>query len=152
MYFFRTMILIIGEIMNNAKERLCQSYGSDPQIGARSVTPYQYPQTRRVKISFHSKNVFFGIAVRSWWESWQARKTNGKGGSGYVKNKSLSEMRQLSEEHVFVLTHCNVHPSSNICPAHLRAIRCQFLLSTCPTRNNLHFLYGDPKMLKSARA
>ena len=97
------------------EERLCQSYGSDPQIGARTVTPQQYPLTRRVKISFHSKNVFFGIAVRSWWESWQARKTNGKGGSGSVKNKSLSEMRQLSEEHVFVLTHCNVHPSSNIC-------------------------------------
>ena len=37
-------------------------------------------------------------------------------------------------------------------PAHGRAIRCESLLSAFPTRKNVRFRHGDPKMQKSARA
>ena len=31
-------------------------------------------------------------------------------------------------------------------PEHLRAIQCESLLSTLPTRNDVRFLYCEPKM------
>ena len=37
-------------------------------------------------------------------------------------------------------------------PTHLRAIRCESLLSTFPTRNKVRILHGEPKIPKSTRA
>ena len=45
-------------------------------------------------IPFHSMDVFSGIVECSWKAPWQARKTNGEGGCGHVKNNTLTEMRK----------------------------------------------------------
>ena len=71
---------------------------------------------------------FSGIVVRSWRKSWQARKTTGEGGRGHVKSNTQSAMRKPLDEHVFVLSQCNVHQFQHICEqdgAHLCCPRCQ---------------------------
>ena len=60
-----------------------------------------------MKIAFQSKDVFSGIVVRSWCESWQARKTKSEGGCGHVMNTTLRVMRKPLDDHVSVQKHCN---------------------------------------------
>ena len=69
-------------------------------------------------------------------------------GCGHVKNNVLSVVRKSLDEPVFCPDTLQRPPV----PTHLRALRDKMVLSTFLFRNNVRFLQGHPKMLKSATA